>query len=239
MENIYASFISYLETGSFLAYIVSFCAGVLVSFTPCIYPLIPINIGVITAEAPDSRLKAFYLSLSFVIGTALVYSALGIIASLMGKVFAKFQINPLGFILIGALTLFLGLSLLGLFNLPQIRLFRRHDKLGLSSQRFKVFGAFILGAAGALIIGPCTAPILGMLFLYVALKENILFGASLIFVFALGMGTLLILTGTFSQFLVNLPRSGKWNLVITKVLGWVLVIYAGFLFFKAGRLMPW
>ena len=239
MENIYASFISYLEAGSFLAYVVSFCAGVLVSFTPCVYPLIPINIGVITAQAPDSRLKAFYLSLSFVIGTALVYSTLGIIASLMGKVFAKFQINPLGFILIGVLTLFLGLSLLGLFNLPQIKLFRRNDKSGLPGQRFKVFGAFALGAAGALIIGPCTAPILGMLFLYVALKENILFGASLIFVFALGMGTLLILTGTFSQFLVSLPRSGKWNLAIKKVLGWILVIYAGFLFFKAGRLMPW
>jgi len=88
MENIYAFFISYLETGSFLAYIVSFCAGVLVSFTPCVYPLIPINIGVITAEAPNSRLKAFYLSLSFVIGTALVYSVLGIVASLMGKVLA-------------------------------------------------------------------------------------------------------------------------------------------------------
>ena len=238
MENIYAFFVSYLETGSLLAYVVSFCAGVLVSFTPCVYPLIPINIGIITAQAPGSRSKAFYLSLSFVVGTAVVYSTLGIIASLMGSLFGKFQLNPSGFILIGALTLFLGLSLLNLFRLPQIRLFRfSKSQPGLSGYRFKIFGAFMTGAAGSLIIGPCTAPILGMLFLYVALRENIFFGASLIFVFALGMGTLLILTGTFSQLLVNLPGAGKWNLALKKFLGWILVVYAVFLFFKAGRLM--
>jgi thiol:disulfide interchange protein DsbD len=77
MSTLIDSFSLYLQCGSWLAYIVSFFAGILVSFTPCVYPLIPINVAFIASKAPPSRLKAFYLSLSFVIGTAVVYSILG------------------------------------------------------------------------------------------------------------------------------------------------------------------
>ena len=238
MEATLNSLVSSLKSGSPLAYAISFFAGVLVSFTPCVYPLVPINVGFIAGRSPGSRLKAFYLSLSFVLGTAVVYTLLGIVASLTGRIFGRLQTNPFTFFFIGSLSLLLGLSLLGLFDLPALRLFSpSRFKVRPANSKFDILGAFALGAAGGLIVGPCTAPVLGTLLLYVALKENALFGATLIFVFALGMGTILILTGTFSQLLINLPRAGKWNLRVKKALGWLLIIYAAFLFFRGGRLM--
>ncbi|MBL7081567.1 MAG: sulfite exporter TauE/SafE family protein [Candidatus Omnitrophica bacterium] len=233
------SFSLYLQSGSWLAYAASFFAGILISFTPCVYPLIPINVGFIASRCQGSRLKAFCLSLAFVIGIALTYSALGLLASLGGKIFGQFQSSPWSFILVGNISLLLGLSMLEVFRLPVICLGKTATsiKSGSKGSKFNLFAALGLGCVCGLIIGPCTTPVLGVLLLYVSTKANIIFGASLIFVFALGMGMLLILTGTFSYLLSSLPKTGKWNLRVKKVLGWALIIYAEFLFVRAGRML--
>ncbi|MBL7131644.1 MAG: sulfite exporter TauE/SafE family protein [Candidatus Omnitrophica bacterium] len=240
MENILASLSLYLQEGSFLAYAVSFFAGVLISFTPCVYPLIPINIGFIGNQSQGSKFKAFCLSIVFVSGTALTYSILGLIAALGGKVFGQIQTSPISFLLVGNVSLLLGLSMLGLFDLPVLRFSK--SSAGLERGRISKFGILSglgLGCIGGLIIGPCTTPVLGILLLYVSTQGNIFFGASLLFTFALGMGTLLILTGTFSYLLSSLPKSGKWNLRVKKGLGWFLIIYAEILFLRAGGLILW
>jgi cytochrome c-type biogenesis protein len=238
--NLAESLSTYLNVGSGMAYIIAFLAGVLVSFTPCIYPLIPINIGFIGSRAKGSRFKAFYLSLAFVIGIALTYSILGLIASLGGKIFGQFQSNPWSFLVVGNICLFLGLSMLGVFNLPLIQLSKSSPvskNKGVS--KTTLLGALGLGCVSALIIGPCTTPVLGVLLLYVSSQKNIIFGAGLLFTFALGMGTLLIICGTFSYLLSGLPKSGVWNLRIKKGLGWLLIIYAEILFLRGGGLMLW
>jgi thiol:disulfide interchange protein DsbD len=86
------------------------------------------------------------------------------------------------------------------------------------------------------VIGPCTAPVLGVLLGFVALKNNLVLGIGLLFAFAFGMGTLLILVGTFTGFISSLPRSGAWMTVITRVFGVILIGAAQYFLYTAGTL---
>jgi len=237
---------SSLQTHWGLAYIISFLSGVLVSFTPCIYPLLPITVGFITLRGGHSKVSAFWLSVFFVTGTAIVYSALGVIASLSGKLFGQMQVNPISFFIVGNISLILGLGSLDVFHLPVFRLSKLTPSTSKDSSimsdsktltRRNIFFALCLGMTGGLVISPCTTPVLGVLLFYVSTQRNIFLGATLIFIFALGMGTLLIIVGTFSSLLNRLPKAGRWNLGVKKVLGWMLIAYAEFLFLKAGKLM--
>ena len=99
------------------------------------------------------------------------------------------------------------------------------------------FSAFLLGLASGLVAGPCTAPALGTILLYVSTKQNIFYGASLLFVFAYGMGFLLILAGTFSALFVNLSRSEIWLTRVKKVFGFILLGIGEYFLIKAGSLM--
>jgi len=238
METLLSSLAEFIQQGSPVSYLICFFAGVLVSFTPCVYPLIPINIGAITLQSQNSRVKAFWLSLFFVLGTAITYSLLGLISALGGRVFGRVQSHPFSFLVVGFLCLLLSLSMLGLFNFPLLSpfAFSTPDK---QRRRFtpNLLLTLCLGMIAGLIIGPCTTPVLGILLLYVSTQRNLLLGSSLLFTFALGMGTLLILSGTFSYLFNRLPRTGKWNLWVKKGLGWILLIYTELLFVYAGRLM--
>jgi len=95
----------------------------------------------------------------------------------------------------------------------------------------------LFGMASGFVIGPCTAPILGTLLLYVASKQNILHGVSLMFVFSYGVGASLILVGTFSGLVSNIPKSGVWLLRIKQFCGLILLIAAQFFLVKAGQLL--
>jgi thiol:disulfide interchange protein DsbD len=86
-----------------------------------------------------------------------------------------------------------------------------------------------------LIIGPCTAPVLGAILVYVATKQNLFYGVFLLFSFAYGMGALLILTGTFSGILMNLPKSGKWMYTIEKIGGAMLILAGEYFLINMGR----
>jgi thiol:disulfide interchange protein DsbD len=106
------------------------------------------------------------------------------------------------------------------------------------SPRKKGFvGSFLLGGASGLILGPCTVPILSVLLGYVASKENVIYGTSLLFVFAFGMGTLLIILGTFTGLLTSIPKAGEWMVKIQKAFGWGLLALGEYFLIKAGTFM--
>lgn len=232
MEAFFANFEKLLQAHSPFAYVFAFLGGILVSFTPCIYPMIPVTVGYVTANAAGKKLKAFLLSLSYVFGMALVYSALGLFASLSGKLFGQISTHPLVYFIVGNIYLILGLSLLGLFEMPTIRL-AKEFKGKISNYS----GAFILGLISGLVVGPCTAPVFGALLVYVATKQNIIFGSSLLFVFAIGMGFFLAILGAFSGVLTSMPKSGNWLVVVKKVCGVILVAAAEYFFIKMGGVL--
>jgi len=202
-------------------FLVAFGAGVLVSFSPCVYPLLPITVGYIGAGAQKHRLHAFFNSLIFVLGMAITYSILGVFASLTGKLFGQISSSPVSFFIIGNICILFGLSMLGLFELHVPDFFLNRMKKNKSR-----FSAFLLGVTSGLIVGPCTAPVLGTILVYVATKQNLFYGVFLLFCFAYGMGALLILAGTFSGLLMGLPKAGRWMYTIEKI-GGVLLILAG------------
>ncbi len=207
--------------GNPFEFLLAFGAGVLVSFSPCVYPLLPITIGYIGASAQKDKWHAFLMSLIYVLGMAITYSILAIFASFTGSLFGRISSHPVSFLIIGNICIVFGLSMLGIFELHLPNFFLNRAKKKVSK-----FSVFLLGITSGLIVGPCTAPVLGAILVYVATKQNLFYSVFLLFSFAYGMGALLILAGTFSGILVNLPKSGKWMHTVEKI-GGILLILAG------------
>jgi thiol:disulfide interchange protein DsbD len=210
-----------IQGGNPLEFLLAFGAGVLVSFSPCVYPLLPITIGYIGASSQKDKFHAFLLSLLFVLGMAITYCILGVFASLTGKIFGQISSHPASYFIIGNICILSGLSMLGVFEMHLPNFFLNKMK----ARKSKI-SVFLLGMTSGLIVGPCTAPVFGAILVYVATKQNLLYSVFLLFSFAYGMGALLILAGTFSGLLANMPKSGKWLQTVDK-LGGVLLILAG------------
>ncbi len=217
-------------SGGIIDYVIVFWAGVLVSFTPCVYPVMPITATFIAGmNTEGSRWWGFVLSLIYVFGIALTYCALGVIASLSGQVFGALQNHPAVHAAVGLCFLTFGLSMLDVIHLPMIGVDLRH-KIKVKN----VWTIILFGMGAGLAVGACTAPVLGALLVYIAKKQNIFHGVSLLFVFSYGVGASLILVGTFSGLLSALPKSGTWLVRIKHLCGALLLLAAAYFFAKAG-----
>jgi thiol:disulfide interchange protein DsbD len=226
----------YLQDSFLLAFLAVYLGGVLVSFTPCMYPLVPITIAFLGAHGSASRGRAFLLSLVYVLGLAATYAALGVVASLSGRLFGQIQSHPWTYFLMGNLCILMGLSMLGVFAVS-VRTPAFVTRIRQESRAKGIVGSFLVGVASGFVMGPCTAPALAVLLGYAATRENLLFASSLMLVFALGMGTLLVLLGTFAGLLAGLPRSGSWMTRISRLFGWLLLGAGEYFLINAG--MRW
>ncbi len=217
-----------------LALVLAFVAGIVTSFTPCAYPMLPITVAFVGGKAQGKRLRGFLLSSTYVLGMALVYSALGAAAALSGRLFGAFTMNPWVYLAVGNLCVFFALVMLEVVRLPM--------PAGLGSLPGRSFvghdlaASLVIGGASALVVSPCTTPVLGVLLTLVATGQNVLFGTAMLFLFAYGMGALVILVGTFTGLLTSLPRSGVWMVRIQKGFAILMLLVAEIFFVKAGEL---
>ncbi len=220
-------------TGNLWDYAIVFWAGVLVSFTPCVYPVMPLTASFIAGmNTTGTKWRGFFLSLLYVLGLAITYSVLAVLAAFTGKIFGQIQNSPIIFLGVANIFLFFSLVMFDLISLPSFNINLRNK------MRPGNIGMVVLfGMASGLVVGPCTAPVLGALLAYVATKQNVLHGASLLFVFAYGVGASLILVGTFTGLLSRLPKSGAWLVWIKRACGLILLIAAEYFLVKAGSLM--
>jgi cytochrome c-type biogenesis protein len=235
VENFINGLSVYLQDSFLLAYLAVYLGGVLISFTPCVYPVVPITVSYIGAHGSASRGRAFLLSLIYVLGMAVTYTVLGAVAALSGKLFGQIQTNPWTYFLIGNLCILMGLSMLGVFTLS-IRTPSFVTRVQREGKAKGMIGSLFVGAASGLVMGPCTAPALAVILGYAATRDNVAFASSLMFVFALGMGTLLILLGTFAGLLAGIPRSGAWMVRISRLFGWILLGTGEYFLINAGML---
>ncbi|MCQ9206521.1 MAG: sulfite exporter TauE/SafE family protein [Omnitrophica bacterium] len=230
MENIS----SYLSDISVITYIAIFLGGVAASFTPCVYPLIPIIVGVIGGQKEKSRFRNFILSLSYVLGMAFTFAALGMVAAVTGKLFGQLQSNPVAHLIVGNIIILFALALLGVITLPTFLLSRAG--VGRVRKGGSIIPVFFMGAASGFVAAPCTAAVLGALLTYVATKQNPVFGFTLLFVFAIGLGTLLILIGTFAGILATVRKSERWMHAVQRVMAFLMILLGEYFIYRAGML---
>lgn len=206
-----------------------FGAGVIVSFTPCVYPVIPLAAASIAGvNVAGGKLRAFFLSLVYVLGLACVYCAFAVAAALTGRMFGKLQNSPVVVGLAAGLLFIFGLVMLDVIRWPGLRLKGPSGAI----RPHNAWTALLAGAASGLVVGPCTAPVLGSVLLYIGSKQNILLGVFLMFVFSYGVGASLIIAGTFSGILGSFPKSGVWLVWVKRACGFVLLLASAVFFYK-------
>ncbi len=203
----------------------AFFAGVLLSLTPCVYPMIGVTIAVIGAKQA-SRGQTFFLTFLYILGLSLVYSIVGVIVATIGSTAASFFRSVWVLVPIGILFIILGLSM---FDLIVIQ---TSSSLAAKVQKFSgkskgsYIGTFLLGAVSAFVVGPCVSGPLISLITFVATSGDIVRGFAFFFALAWGMGMILFVAGTLSG---ALPKAGVWMGRIKHTIG-VVLIWAGFYF---------
>jgi thioredoxin:protein disulfide reductase len=218
-------FLSALSKGWLYALVMIFFAGVLTSLTPCIFPMIPITLAILgTKDYSDSRRKAFLISLCYVLGIATMYSILGVIAAKTGALFGAYLGSPIVVAIIAILFVIMGLSMYGLFELQMPQFITNKLMRGQSQKGF--LGAFVSGLVAGIVASPCVGPVLISVLAYVAQTQNVWAGFIYLFVFALGMGQLFLVIGTFHNLWHKLPRSGPWLDQVKFIFGTIMIAMA-------------
>jgi cytochrome c-type biogenesis protein len=219
-----------------LALAVLFGAGLATSFTPCVYPMIPITAGILggVGSTRRSRGRTLVLTLVYVLGLALTYSILGLLAGLSGTLFGTVSSSPWALFIMGNLLLVFGLALLDVFtvNAPA-RLLAWSGRLAADSTA----GVFALGATSGLVAAPCGAPAFAAVLTFVSTTGSALLGFLYLFVFSLGLTALLVGVGLFSGTLAALPQAGKWTLWIKRAGGVLLLLMAEYYFVRMGSVL--
>jgi thiol:disulfide interchange protein DsbD len=201
-------------------------AGLLLSFTPCVLPMVPILSSIIVGQGgPVSRTRGFSLALAYCLGMALVYTGFGVVAGLLGEGLAAALQNPW---VLGAFALLLAALSLAMFGLYQLQMPSFiQERVTQASGRMRggnFAGVFAMGGLSALIVGPCVAAPLAGALVYISQTRDVLIGGVALFALACGMSAPLLLVGLSAGSL--LPRAGAWMESVKHVFGVMLLAVA-------------
>lgn len=224
-----------------LALPVLFAGGVLTSLTPCIYPMIPITVAIVgggaveAGGAPRPRWRPLGLTLTYVSGLAVVYSALGLLAGMTGTLFGSVSTNPWLYFGMANLLLLAALSMLDVLPIRMpAALLARASTAGAAG---RYSGALLMGAVSGLVAAPCSAPVMAAVLTWVTTTKSAVLGFLYLLSFSLGMCTLLVVVGLSSGSLARLPRAGAWMLWIKRLFAIVMIAVAEYYLVKMGQLL--
>jgi thiol:disulfide interchange protein DsbD len=213
-----------------LAFLGIFGTGLALNLTPCVYPMLGVTLSIFGARRAAPPHQVFGLALIYVLGMAVMYTTLGVIAALTGGLFGAALQNPLVLIGIGVLMVALALSMFGLYQLqPPPALLA---KLG-GANATSALGVFLSGLVVGLFAAPCIGPPIVVLLALVGARGDPWFGFAVFFTLSLGLGAPYLVLGTFSNLLRRLPRSGEWMVWVERLLG-VILLGVGFFYAMLG-----
>jgi len=209
------------QYGMILTFAIIFFGGLALNLTPCVYPLIPITISFFGGtDAGEGR--TFWMASAYVLGIAVTYSILGVVAALGGGLFGVLLTNP--WVLIGIAALLVGLSL-SMFGVYEFRL-----PTGLmtaaSQSKAGIFGSFFMGLTLGIVAAPCVGPFVIGLLTYVAAQQDVVLGFTMFFTLAMGLGLPYLFLAMYSSKISALPRSGTWMIGVRIIFGFVLIAMA-------------
>jgi len=213
-----------LQTVSLLGLTLVFIGGVITSLGPCNVAMVPLIVGFVGGAGRLPRRRAFLLSLFFVIGLALTYMLLGIAAALIGGLIGGS--SRWWYYLVAGVCFLIGLSMLGVVNF--------HLPMWFGGLRERVAlkgmpGALVLGLVSGLVASQCATPVLAAILTYTMAEGEWIYGAVLLFVYALGRGVPIVLAGTFTGVLKQLQAFGRWEKAIEITSG-IVILLVGFYF---------
>jgi len=228
-----------LSSSPLTALPILFIAGVLTSLAPCIYPMIPITAAIVggsaVGEAPRPRSRTVMLTFTYVLGLALAYASVGLFAGLTGTLFGAVSTNPWMYFTIANLLILAALAMLEVIpvRVPAWLLTRAAT----AGKGGSLYGVFVMGAASGLVAAPCSAPVMAAVLTWVTATKSGVLGFIYLFVFSLGMCTLLIVVGLFSGALARLPRAGAWMVWIKRFFALIMLGVAEYYLVQMGLLL--
>lgn len=216
---------SLLQPTSIIGYFLVFVGGIVTSIGPCNVAMVPLIIGYVGGSHDLSRRQSFSISLVFTIGLSVTFVILGVIASLVGGLLGGS--TRLWYYLVAVICFLIGLQILGVLRLNLPTWFGRlREKV----QAKGLIGAFLLGLVSGLVSSQCATPVLAVILTYVmAQKMGMIYGAALLFIYALGRGVPILLAGTFTGALKGLRTLGQWTGLFEKASG-IVILLVGFYF---------
>ncbi|HEX6964217.1 MAG TPA: cytochrome c biogenesis protein CcdA [Gemmatimonadaceae bacterium] len=235
----FANLATLLSDNPALALPLVFAGGVLTSLTPCLYPMIPITASIVGGQATDvaggGRRRTIVLTLSYVLGLALTYAALGLFAGLTGTLFGTVSSNPWLYFAMANLLILFALAMLDVVpvRVPQ-PLLQRAATVGGGG---RVAGTFAMGAASGLVAAPCSAPVMAAVLTWVGVTKSAALGFVYLFVFSLGMSALLVVVGLFAGTISALPKAGPWMLWVKRIFAIVMLGVAEYYLIQMGQLL--
>ncbi len=216
--------VGFEDRGLLATFLLVFLGGLALNLTPCVYPMIPITISYFGGQAQGKKGSIFLHALLYVIGMAVTYSVLGVVAAMTGGLFGAALQHPPVLIAIALVMVLLALSM---FELYELRLPAFLNRLAGGSQK-GFGGTFLMGLTVGIVAAPCIGPFVLGLLTYVGNKGSAALGFSLFFVLALGLGIPFLVLGAFSGSIRRLPRSGAWMVWVRKIFGFILLAMAAF-----------
>lgn len=213
---------------SILMIFTSFLGGVLASLSPCSLAMLPLIIGYVGGYSKETPLRTLVQLCCFILGTAIVFTIIGIICAITGGVFAN-AFGAYFTIVIASLLLIMGLQLIGLIAIDMPVIIKSIPQNKTNSL---VLYPLLLGMLFALAGTPCSTPILAGIMAFAAIGKNILTAVLMLFAFALGQGLILILAGFFTAGIKNIRKFANATNMLIKFSGLLLIAASAYLFVK-------
>lgn len=206
---------------NWVRFLFAFLLGLLLSLTPCIYPMIPITIGILHQNQSRSLFRNFLGSLCYAFGISTTFALLGLLAAFAGASFGSLLSQPIFVIILVLFIGYMSLTMIGVIDLAIPSFMQKSVQLHSAFGPF--LSAYLFGLISGSVASPCVSPGLALLLTIVATMGHILAGFMLLFVFGIGMSVPLIIIGTFSSSMNALPRAGMWMVEIKKALGFLML----------------
>jgi len=201
--------------------------------------MIPITAAIVggssVGDPPRARLRTVLLTFTYVLGLALAYASVGLFAGLTGTLFGSISTNPWVYFAMANLLVIATLASLDVIpvRVPTWLLTRASNAGGGGS----LYGVFVMGAASGLVAAPCSAPVMAAVLTWVTATKSGALGFIYLFVFSLGMCTLLIVVGLFSGTLARLPRAGEWMVWVKRIFAVIMLAVAEYYLVQMGQLL--
>lgn len=228
MDNLLQAFSDTSQTAWYILLFASFIGGVLASLSPCSLAMLPLIIGYVGGYSKETPFRTFLQLCCFILGTAVVFTIIGIVCAITGSVFAS-AMGGYFTLIISSLLMVMGLKLVGVLDFETPTIIKA---MPVNSTNSIFLYPLLLGITFALAGTPCSTPILAGIMAFAAIGKNMSLAVLMLFLFALGQGIILILAGLFTSTLKNMKSLAKFTEGLLKLSGILLIAVSIFMYMK-------